>query len=413
MSRRSFPQIDPSALRDHADEARVDRVWERIEHSVAHRADRRQRPAAMLAYVAIAAALGAFGAGLAVGKVTWGRRAPVAELPIATPAIEKSRVEVLAAGSQMRNFPLESGGEITLDAGSMAEVERAGTALTVSLLQGNAAITSGQKGLRLVAGDARINTQAGSRVSVKRNADDLDVRVDDGTVNVTAPDGTEQQLHKNDEKRTLPLHTTVASARNEAPPRRIPALPQRTPQKARNAAAKDPAQPEWLARYQKNDDDGALALLDKQGGVDQAINQARSAGELMAIGDMMRRHGRSPAAAMRAYRRVVDSFKGDQNVSLAANYLADHYQGLGEATLAQQYRETAKLHMTMADALFCNLIEQEGNKAEAARLAMKYLAKYPNGQCHERAQELVPAEDATPPAGDAPLPAAPPAPVAP
>src|SRR4051794_14720417 len=99
MSRRSFPRIDPADLRDHADEARVERVWERVEHDLQARADRvgaqsfeaarasRARRTSFV-YVAIAAAFGAFGAGLLLGKATWDKKT-LAETPVAAPFIEK------------------------------------------------------------------------------------------------------------------------------------------------------------------------------------------------------------------------------------------------------------------------------------------------------------------------------------
>lgn len=422
MSRRSFPRIDPSALRAHADEAQVDRVWERIEHDIASHPDRfgmisreaSRGRRSTLAYVAIAAAFGAFSAGLFVGKATWGRRAVALDAPVATPAIDKSRVEVLAAGSQIRSFPLEGGGRLTLSPGATAEVERAGTSLTVSLLQGEASIdATGRRGLAVIAGEARINTQAGSVLSVRRNADDMDVSVSDGSASVTLPDGRTQQLVKNERAEALPLHAAVASRQNDAAPRHNPAAPARRTH-GKHAAAKGAGQPEWLVLY-PTDEDGALVLLRKQG-VDQAINQAHNATELMAIADIMRHKGRDQAAAVRAFRRVVEAFPGDQNAFSAANYLADLYQGQGQADLAKEYRDKAKFFATAADALYCNLIDAETDKTKAAGLAMEYLRRYPNGQCHARIREMVQQDDAPavdPPAASAVpsvAPAAPPSP---
>ncbi len=141
MSRRSLPQIDPAALRDHADQARVERVWERLEQGLASRPAWLSRPErrSAVVYLIAAAAFGAFGGGLLLGKATWGRR-PLSEAPLATPIIEKSLVEVLAAGTQVRSFPVDGGGHLTLLPGATVEVERAGSAVTLSLLQGQASV---------------------------------------------------------------------------------------------------------------------------------------------------------------------------------------------------------------------------------------------------------------------------------
>src|SRR5262249_18415020 len=157
MSRRSFPRIDPASLRDHADEARVERIWERVEHDLASRAQflGRKRQPSPLFYLAAAAVGASFSAGLLLGKATWDRRAPQLA-PVVSRADDKSMVEVLAAGTQLRTFPLQGGGHLTLSPGATIEVERAGSEVTLSLLQGEASIASGGRAFAIVAGDARI-----------------------------------------------------------------------------------------------------------------------------------------------------------------------------------------------------------------------------------------------------------------
>ncbi|MFT3767654.1 MAG: FecR domain-containing protein [Minicystis sp.] len=416
MSRRSFPQIDPSALRDHADEARVDRVWERIEHDVTSRADRfgplgREARArrSTFAYVAIAAAFGAFGAGLWVGKATWDRKAAPVDVAVATPVIDKSRVEVFAAGTQLRTVALEGGGRLTLSPGTMAEVERAGTELTVSLLQGEASIdTAGRKQLAVVAGSARINTQAGSVLSVTRNADDIDVKVDDGTVSLSSPAGT-QQLGKGERAAGVPIHAVVANAPIDAAPRPRSSGPARRPNGQRPLALKGAGTPEWYAHYPM-DEEVAIQLLRKQG-VNQAIDTARSAVELMAIADIMRGKGRDPAAEIRALERLVQSFSKDQRASLAAERLAWIHEARGDAARAKEYREKvrplAEIATTGRDALLCELIRREPDKTKAAAAAKEYLDKYPDGECRDDFERLV--QTGAPPAAPDPAPA-PPAP---
>ena len=55
MSRRCLPAIDPKDLRDHADEARIARVWQRIEHDLTgFEAPPKRSPS--FTYLAVAAA---------------------------------------------------------------------------------------------------------------------------------------------------------------------------------------------------------------------------------------------------------------------------------------------------------------------------------------------------------------------
>lgn len=414
MSRRSFPRIDPSALRDLADEARVDRVWDRLEHDLATRPERREAsPRAQrstFAYIAIAAAFGAFGAGLWAGKATWDRK-PRATLTEATPTDEKSWVEVLAAGSHLRTFPLEGGGHLTLSPGATAELERGGGGLTISLLQGEASLNaSGRKALSMVAGEARINPQAGAVVSVRRNAEDIDVNVSDGNVSVTSPAGT-VKLEKNQRADAVPMHAAVASAPPNATSRRSSGTPSRRAPAPRPMVAKGPAQPEWLTHYPA-DDERALALLQKQG-VSQAIDSARTAAELMAIAEMMRGKGRDQAAEIRAWERLLTSFPKDQRASLAADRLARIFEARGEGARAREYKEKVRPLIqgatTGSDSLFCDSIRREPDKTKAALLAKEYLDKYPDGECRDDFERLVAGATSTPPpdappAASSPLP---------
>ncbi|APR85718.1 Hypothetical protein A7982_11067 [Minicystis rosea] len=421
MSRRSFPQIDPSALRDHADEARVDRVWERVEHDLSSRFGAPEREArrarrSTFAYVAIAAAFGAFGAGLWVGKVTWDRKATV-EAALPMPVIDKSRVEVFAAGSQLRQFSLEGGGRLTLSPGGTAEVERSGTEITVSILQGEASIDStGRKQLAVVAGAARINTQGGSVLTVTRNAYDIDVKVDDGTVSISSPAGT-QQLGKGERAAAVPIQAVTASTTPDAPARHHAAPPARRPTGPRAHAVKV-ANPEWLARYENDtDEEGALQLLRKQG-VNQAIDTAKTANELGVIADIMARKGRDPAAEIRAWERLVQVFPSDQRAPLAADRLARIFEARGEAARAAEYRAKVRPLAESAtmgrDSLICDAISRDPDKTRAALAAKEYLVKYPNGECRERFELLVQGSAAAPDPGPAaPDPAPVPAPPAP
>jgi ferric-dicitrate binding protein FerR (iron transport regulator) len=396
MSRRSFPHIDPATLRDHADEARVDRVWDRLEHEVVSRqaqgplarGARRSLPRYVV-YAAIAASLGAFGAGLLLGKTTWDRRPPPETVAV-TPVEDKSLVEVLAAGTQLRSFPLQGGGVLTLSPGATIEVERSGGAVTLALLQGEASISSMGRPLAVVAGEARINTQAGSVVSVTRNADDLDVKVDDGAVSITSPAGS-RQLGRHERAEAVPLHAVTAAAPTDTKPARSRALSQRgSLTSPRQLAAKLASVPEWFSHYPA-DEQLALSLLRKQG-LGLAIESAHGPAELNAIAELAGKD-HNQAEEIHAYERLVQRFPSDQRAYFAAERLARIYGGRGDAARAKEYQEKAPLlaqnATTGSDALFCDVIRREPDKTKAALMAKEYLAKYPDGECREDIERLV------------------------
>lgn len=405
MSRRSFPHIDPAALRDvaaHTDEARIDRVRERVERDSVARAPSARRGRSTLAYLAIAATLSAFGGGVFLGKATWDKpiAARDAESLLPTPVDEKSLVEVLAAGTQLRAFPLQGGGSLTLSPGTTVEVLRTGSAVTLSLLQGEASIVSNGRALSVVAGEARIDTQAGSAVTVTRNAEDLDVSVNDGTVDVTSPAGA-LQLGKS-QRSAVPLHAAIPILPTNTKPRGPLPLPR--PKSPRPVAAKGG---EWFSHY-PNDETGALLLLRKQG-VAQAIEAARGPAELAAIQELMR--GKDQGEEIHALERLVRAFPSDQRASLAAERLARIYEARGESKRAKDYKDKVQIlaqnATTGSDSLICNLIRRSPDKTKAALSAKEYLAKYPDGECREEFERLVQGD--TP--GAAPEP--PPTPAAP
>jgi hypothetical protein len=422
MSRRSFPRIDPAALRDHADEARVERVWERIERDLASRqvrggprgpeAARARR--ASFAYLAVAAAFGAFGGGLLLGKATWGKRA-LDEATVVSPIIEKSEVEVLAAGTQLRTFPLHGGGTLTLSPGATVEVERAGEALTLKLLQGQASIGTARRALAVMVGEAQLNAQAGSTIGVTRNQDDVDVHVDDGSVSISSPAGT-QQLGK-DERAAVPIHAAIVSnAPVSAKSHRTPVLPLRRPSGRNPLAAKGASGPEWLVRHDANDDDGALAALRKHD-INALIDASKSAYELNALAEIMRGKGGDQTAEMRACQRLVQSFQSDQRATLAAERLAQIYEARGEAARAKDYRAKKQVlaqHATTgSESLYCTVIRQEPDKTKAALMAKEYLSHYPDGDCRDALEQMLSSQGDAPVSPAEPVPAAAPPAAAP
>ncbi len=347
-----------------------------------------------LGLLALAATLSAFGGGLFVGKATWGQRAP--ETAIVTPITEKSTVEVLAAGTQLRAFPLTGGGQITLSPGATVEVERTGSSVTVALLQGMASIESASQTLALVAGEARINTQAGSTFVVTRNADDLDVSVTDGSVNVSSPAGS-RQLGRQERAVAVPLHAAISATTIDAkPPRGWAARPRPSALGARQLVAKASNGPEWFNHYQSAEYEPARTLLRKQG-VGLAIETAGSAGELNAIADLVSGTGEE----IIAWERLLRTFPSDQHAYVAATRLATIYDGRGETARAKAYHDMvqtlAQNATTGSDSLLCDAIRREPDKTKAAVRAKEYLATNPDGECREELERLV--------QGNAPAPA--------
>lgn len=414
MSRRSVPRIAPADLRDHAEEARIDRIWARLEPEVTVGPATSRRP--VFAYLAIAAAFSAFAGGVFVGKVAF--QGPVLTAIAPVQSSERTTVDVLAAGSEDRSFPLPGGGQLQLQAGATVEVERAGGQLTLKLLQGAASVDTlsapnarSAPGLMIVAGEAQLNTQAGSVVKVTRNQDDLDVSVSDGSVSITSPaDPQPRKLERGGKVEGVPIHKAVATlSPTSSPVVRGPLLVAGAhrpiqPRAGGKSAVVDA--PGWLTSYENNEDTAALALLRQlPGGLPGAISNARSAQELMAISTIARGKDGDPGAAMSALKSVVDRFPEDvNNAQMAAMSLARMYQAAGKSDLATAYLERAnKLNGPLAEDALCHRVKGErtaGHKDEAVRLAREYVAKYPDGRCKDEVELALEGDDG---AGGSPL----------
>ena len=389
MSLRSVPRIAPADLRDHAEEARLDRVWARLDADlpgVAPAASRRP----IFTYLAIAAAFSAFAGGIVVGKVAFQGPALTAIAPVQTS--ERTTVDVLAAGTEGRNFTLPGGGQLQLQPGTTVELERGGSTLTLKLLHGAASVDTSDAqrvaGLTIVAGEAQLNTQAGSVITVRRNQDDMDVDVSDGSVSITSPAGA-QKLGRGGKIEGVPLHTIAAAiAPPSSPAVRAPLFAAHRPTQPRLGKLVTAAGPAWLTSYENNEDTTALALLRQQaGGLEGAITSAHTAQELMAISTIARGKDGDPGAAILALKSVVDRFPEDVNAQVAALSLARIYQASGKGDLATAYLERAnKLNGPFAEDALCHRIKAErlaGHKDEAIRQANEYVAKYPDGRCKD------------------------------
>lgn len=395
MTRRSVPRISPNDLRDHADEARIARVWDRIEHDLVG-FEAPPKRGSRLAYLAVAAAFAAFGGGLFVGKIAYQERRSGAALVVASP--DRSTVDVLAAGSEGRTFTLPGGGTLTLQPGATVELERGSTS-TLKLLQGEASIdTARAAGMVIVAGDAQLNTQAGSVLNLRRNQDDVDVSVRDGSVSITSPAGS-KKLDRG-QSDAVPIHApTSALSQTDSPLLARGARGGARAHKPNEPHAADPpatpatALPEWRVAYNNNDIAGALDQLRKgPGGLDGAIDSA-NAYDLMTI---VLIKGIDGKAQTRAYERVVKSFPNDTRAPFAARELVKIYTAAGRPDLAKVYNDLANSGLLAQDGLgLCTQMRAEqdaGHKDEARRKAHEYVEKYPDGPCNSTADSILQGE---------------------
>jgi FecR protein len=398
MNRRGVPPIAPTDLRDHADEARIARVWDRIENDLAGVEAAPSRGGGLY-YALVAATLAAFAGGLVLGKAVWDSPSPSPSVPVVA-LDDKPEMDVLAAGSEGRTFPLPGGGLLRLEPEATVEIERTpGGGLTLRLVQGEASIdTAGapdRAALAIVAGEARLSTRAGSVLSMKRNADDLDVMVKDGSVDITDAQGLRHQLRSGDPARSVSLRTRSATAPTSVGMKlsRAPA-PLAAPEEPEAPPVVAAPAPDWRARHSAGEYRQAHQLLSAQpGGVAGAITAAKSATELVAISDVTRGGGGSVSDTVRALQRVVDDFASDPYAQVAAYTLAKIYGAMNTEEAkkeAQKYLERSRsLGGALAPDALCKQIST-ANKDDAVRLAKEYVTKYPNdGRCKEEAEGII------------------------
>ncbi len=425
MSRRSVPNIQPPDLRDVASEERVDRIWGRLEQDLATvRARPKASPSRTIVWAA-AATFAAFGVGLASGRVLWkdGQVSPSA----AVATHDRATVDIFAAGTQERTYTLPGGGTLTLQPGSMIELERAGGSdLRLRLLSGEASIDTapaGRGALAIVSGEATIATAPGSLIAVQKREDNLDVRVASGSAQVSSPAGT-RALRKGEQMDGVPTRVTTAAV---TPPVVRVTTPTHTARVARNDApvAQVAVAPSWREHYQAGRFDEALELLKQQpGGIAGAVASAKGADELMAIGDVARSKGGDATSAIRALHRVADEHGATAYGSIAARQLSKYYETTGQADLAKKYLEQAAQKGVLSEDAMCAMLadHKAANKDEASARATEYLGRYPNGRCKDDANRILeggdadgdgePSDAATPPASTAPAAPGAPAPSA-
>ena len=410
MTRRTVPSIRPSDLRDHADSARIDRIWDRIEHDFAARAPDKPRSAFTM-FALAAAPLVIFAAGIGVGFTLRPERG---ETPIHATSFDNGAApSVLAAGRQTAHFDLPGGGTLTLSPGTTVEIDREETqTLTLRLLRGEASAFTTSAGrsseIALVVEDARVLARPGSEVFVRRNNTDIDVSVASGSAELVWPSGS-RELSMGQRIEAVPMRVLLAPVsqvppvENDDDPRPHPttSLPQPR-EMSLPRLIETPmvtvAPPDWRSRYNAGELADALSLLRQSpGGIDGAIVTARSAAELAAISDIARSKGGDPAAALNALTQLVDRFPSDPYAEIAAYTLGGMYERMGQADLAQKYFERARsLKGVLAEDALCKQIRAEhraGRKDEAKRMAKEYVNKYPDGRCKEDVERALSGEE--------------------
>jgi hypothetical protein len=396
MSRRSVPSIQPTDLRDVASEERVERIWGRLEQDlVTLRARPAGRPSRAAVW-AVAATFAAFGVGLFAGRVVWRDRAASTSPVVATN--DRATVDVFAAGSQQRTYSLPGGGSITLEPGSMVEVERAGGSdVRLRLLSGEASLDTAQapdRGLAIVSGDATVATSPGSTVRVAQRADKLHVNVMGGSAEVSSPAG-KRSLAKG-QADEVPMRA-ASSVSNPSAVRVVTAHGARHVRHDGSQAAVAVA-PNWHDLHVALKYEEAFEALKQQpGGVNGAIKSAKSADELYAIADVLRYNHHDNAAGITALRRITDEFGATKYGPIAAKTLTTIYEASGNTELASKYREQAARNGVFGEDAFCDQMRLEreaGNKIEASKRATEYLGKYPNGRCKDDAKRILTGGDA-------------------
>ena len=422
MSR--LPRINPRDLRDHADQARIDRIWGRVRRDLpaASRgsaggapsgAGLVRRPARTGRLLLWAAALGGvFGVGLLVGS---------SQLELSTSddpeaaAVDSPLSDVFAAGTRQRTFALPGGGRLVLQPESLVEVvEVRDGNVRLHLLRGRASLDASMADMSfaVVAGEATTVAPAGSVVSLSRLDTDVDVAVDRGSVEVLSPSGRRvinggeasrvsivASVSSTDES---PVPPVVAHQRPPQAPDAASTDPNRSPADAASTdgepvAAVSPPQPEaapsWFALWDKDKLDDAARVLEERGGISSAITAAQSVRELMALYEIAAMKGRHDLANA-ALRRVADEFPSDPNGAVAANTLANTYERMGKADLAAKYRAQAMQSQRLSETLLCSQLSGAPRDTVEARrkakaLALEYLQRFADGTSLDDAKAAI------------------------
>lgn len=419
--RRAIPLIRPEHLRDHADEARVERIWARLErnlplapHGRAVAAMRAPRWAALCAAAAIGG-LVTFGVEQLAGHRSRhdDGRAPLLAASDSAPTV------VFAAGTNRRDYALPGGGRISVMPGTIVDtVSSDARGLTLRLVRGEASVsTTGAGGagratpLAMLVGNAEITTALGD-LHLRHRGDLADFEVLGGSAEVTSPDaelGLRKTMLRSNQVLTVPLRLRTAEV-----------VPPSTPVRLHNGPTRDdepqvsvspvlplpPAAPGWRDYCAAGDFSAALDLLRQEpGGGQTAITAAQGAGDLDCISYAYRARGGDRTVAVQALERMVADFPSSAYATNALFQLARLYEQAGKLDKARSYYERYRSLSpdgVLAEDALCQAILAAGKAGEreaVTRLAQEYRTQYPDGPCEVEDIERLVAETAAPDAG--------------
>jgi hypothetical protein len=402
------PVLSAEDLHVAADPEQVDRVWARIERSLdgAPRVAAAPRPSRAWLLAACFGAL-AFAGGVLVGRGTLWGGAPDSGLPTAD--VESSNT-LFATGTKANSFVLPSGSTLTLQPDSLVEVVRSSRdSVTLSLLRGGLSVEgAADQSFAVLAGEARVTAAAGSRVSLTRRSDDVDVAVESGSAEVSSPAGRHRVL-SGQSLSSVPTYAWTLSVGPERkpPPDVAPTPSPRTPPNRKtpreeiapeeSPAPVAPAAPvaslrNWRSLANEGQYDAAYEALEEGVGFETTIATAQSASELMSLSEIAGR--KHPTLRMRALHRAADEFASEPLGRAAAAELAGIYERTNKE-LAAKYRQIGSQAPALAEMLHCSELRSFGADSKPAerqhltQRAVEYVRLYPKGTCLEQAAYIL------------------------
>lgn len=405
-SHSSFSGIDREALRDHGDDARIDRVWERLERNLA------LEPKSPVAsgpsrWPLVSTALAAgFALGVGVAGWLWASDEPAAPV-VMHPAETESTADVFAAGTDPRSYPLQGGGQITVEPGSIVDTVSQGDGrLILRLVRGEATLTTAATGharVALLVGGAEV--MPAGQMRVRHDGDTAYLQVLDGSASVNAPDtgqGARRMVLGPDQEATVPVRVVTASA---DPSRVMPRLPSEDGEEEVASASIDEEQdeptavvavapqPAWMKACAEGEDKAAAKLFADAGGDPTTVDNPA----LMSCLALGRRALKDVSGAIALNERLVQEFEqtDPMRARVAAHDLASLYKKLGKPQKATLYRQkAAQLYqgMLLFEQSLCEKIQAEGtagNGDQVRALGEQYRQQFPNGSCTETVDKLL------------------------
>jgi hypothetical protein len=354
---------------------------------------------------------------------SWSDRA-AGEAPVVRAADDEETREVFAAGRSQQSYVLPGGGVLELQPGSIVDTVRQGRdGLTLRLVRGEATLSTasdptaaGRTRLALLIGQAEITTAAGS-MRVRLDGATADLRVLDGSADVTAPDpdeGTKHTILGPNQRAIVPVAVVTARVTS---PKRGPMAPSSTdeePEEPEEVVVTDdtPQKPAWIAACDQYDYALAVELLNREPSGAAAVLANVSEARLLSCIASGHQLNKNSDAAKEILHRVVTDYSTDNYAALAAGELERIYRREGNKEKAQELADLRRLLdeakvLPESEDELCQLIQAKATAGEAeavVTLGEKYRSEYPDGECRESVERLISAAEAqrahTPPADD-------------